>query len=63
MKRKRNDNSGLRLYEEGIGGLLRDRSTVHYRLKHGSWLNQAEIEISLFTRDAWGTAGLQRSAI
>ena len=37
-------------YGERIGGLLWDRFTVHYTPKHGSWLNQAEIEISLFSR-------------
>jgi hypothetical protein len=28
--------------------------TVHYTPKHGSWLNQAEIEISLFARQCLG---------
>ena len=32
------------------GGWLWDRFRVHYTPKHGSWLNQAEIEISLFAR-------------
>ena len=27
---------------------------VHYTPKHGSWLNQAEIEISLFSRQRLG---------
>jgi hypothetical protein len=27
---------------------------VHYTPKHGSWLNQAEIEISLFSRECLG---------
>ena len=27
-----------------------DRFTVHYTPTHGSWLNQAEIEIGLFSR-------------
>ena len=40
--------------EKGIGGLLWDRFTVHYTPKHGSWLNQAEIEISLFSRQCLG---------
>ncbi len=35
---------------ESIGGLLWDRFTVHYTPKHGSWLNQAEIEVSLYSR-------------
>ncbi len=41
-------------YGESIGGLLWDRFTVHYTPKHGSWLNQAEIEISLFSRECLG---------
>ena len=32
------------------GGAIWDRFTVHYTPKHGSWLNQAEIEIRLFSR-------------
>lgn len=36
------------------GGLLWDRFTVHYTPKHGSWLNQAEIETSLFSRRCLG---------
>jgi hypothetical protein len=31
-----------------------DRFTVHYTPKHGSWLNQAEIAISLFSRRCLG---------
>jgi transposase len=31
-----------------------DRFTVHYTPKHGSWLNQAEIEIGLFARQCLG---------
>jgi hypothetical protein len=27
---------------------------VHYTPKHGNWLNQAEIEISLFSRECLG---------
>jgi hypothetical protein len=38
-----------------FGGQLWDRFTVHYTPKHGSWLNQAEIEIGLFTRQCLGT--------
>ena len=41
-------------FGEKIGGLLWDRFTVHYTPKHGSWLNQAEIEISLFSRQCLG---------
>ncbi len=41
-------------FEEKIGSWLWDRFTVHYTPKHGSWLNQAEIEISLFSRQCLG---------
>ena len=41
-------------FGENIGGLLWDRFTVHYTPTHGSWLNQAEIEISLFARQCLG---------
>ena len=37
------------------GGDIWDRLTVHYTPKHGSWLNQAEIELSLFSRQCLGT--------
>jgi len=36
------------------GGDLWDRLTVHYTPKHGSWLNQAEIELSLYSRQCHG---------
>jgi hypothetical protein len=36
------------------GGNLWDRFTIHYTPKHGSWLNQAEIAISLFSRGCLG---------
>ena len=42
------------LYEEDFGGEIWDRFTVHYTPTHGSWLNQAEIEISLFARQCLG---------
>ena len=41
-------------FGEKIGGLLWERFTVHHTPKHGSWLNQAEIEISLFSRQCLG---------
>jgi hypothetical protein len=50
------------------GDYLWNRLTVHYTPKHGSWLNQAEIEISLFARQCLGSrripslAELQREA-
>lgn len=32
-----------------------DRFRIHYTPKHGSWLNQAEIEIGLYARQCLGT--------
>src|SRR5580658_7123703 len=32
-----------------------DRFSVHYTPTHGSWLNQAEIEIGIFTRQCMGS--------
>ncbi len=37
-----------------IGTLLWSRFTVHYTPKHGSWLNQAELEIGLLARQCLG---------
>lgn len=37
-----------------VGNALWNRLRVHYTPKHGSWLNQAEIEISLFSRQCLG---------
>ncbi len=41
-------------YGKRQGTRLWNRLTVHYTPKHGSWLNQAEIEISLFSRQCLG---------
>lgn len=41
-------------FGEEWGAYLWDRLSVHYTPKHGSWLNQAEIEISLFARQCLG---------
>ncbi len=41
-------------YGQVRGRDLWDRLTVHYTPTHGSWLNQAEIEISLFSRQCLG---------
>jgi transposase len=38
-----------------VGRRLWRRLTVHYTPKHGSWLNQAEIELSLVARQCLGT--------
>jgi len=42
-------------FGEEVGGEIWDQFTVHYTPTHGSWLNQAEIEISLFARQCLGT--------
>ena len=41
-------------FGEKRGQKLWQRFTVHYTPKHGSWLNQAEIEIGLFSRQCLG---------
>ena len=43
------------LYGVEVGGEIWDRFTVHYTPTHGSWLNQAEIEIGIFSRQCLGT--------
>ena len=39
---------------EEFGGEIWDAFTPHYTPVHGSWLNQAEIEIGLFSRQCLG---------
>lgn len=41
-------------YGKEEGDRLWKRFTVHYTPKHGSWLNQAEIEISMLARQCLG---------
>jgi hypothetical protein len=41
-----------------VGGEVWDRFTVHYTPAHGSWLNQAEVEIGVFSRQCLGTRRL-----
>jgi len=41
-------------YGEDDGRKLWNKFTVHYTPKHASWLNQAEIEISLLSRQCLG---------
>jgi hypothetical protein len=41
-------------YGDLAGQYFWSRFTPHYTPKHGSWLNQAEIEISLFSRQCLG---------
>ena len=38
-----------------VGGEVWDRFTVHYTPTHGSWLNQAEIEIAMLSRQCLGS--------
>jgi transposase len=41
-------------YGAEVGAEIWDCFTVHYTPKHGSWLNQAEIEIGMFSRQCLG---------
>jgi DDE superfamily endonuclease len=42
-------------FGEEVGSEIWDRFSIHYTPKHGSWLNQAEIEIGIFSRQCLGT--------
>ena len=42
------------LLGEEFGGEVWDRFTIHYTPMHGSWLNQAEIEIGMLSRQCLG---------
>jgi len=42
-------------FGEAEGGEIWNRLAVHYTPKHGSWLNQAEIELSMYSRQCLGT--------
>jgi transposase len=41
-------------FGEKVGARIWSKLTPHYTPKHGSWLNQAEIEISMFSRQCLG---------
>src|SRR5437899_10102361 len=43
------------LFGVEFGTEIWDRFTIHYTPTHGSWLNQAEIEIGIFSRQCLGT--------
>lgn len=45
----------IRKFGEQEGKALWKRLTIHYTPKHASWLNQAEIEISIFRRQCLGS--------
>jgi len=42
----------VNLHGEDLGGEIWDRFTAHYTSTHGSWLDEAKIEISLFARQS-----------
>ena len=42
------------LLGDKVGGEVWSRFTIHYTPKHGSWLNQAEIEIGIYSRQCLG---------
>ncbi|MBI5428588.1 MAG: IS630 family transposase [Nitrospinae bacterium] len=48
------EKSPIDYYGPGKGRKPRKSFTVHYTPKHGSWLNQAEIEIGLLSRQCLG---------
>ena len=52
---RRRRKSLIGYYGEQEGCYLWNRLKVHYTPKHGSWLNQAEIELSLYWRQCLGT--------
>jgi len=49
-------------FEAEWGNYLWNRLTVHYTPRHGSWLNQAEVEISLFARQCLGRRRIPAAA-
>ena len=53
----------IELYGADRGGEFWERFTPHYTPKHGSWLNQAEIEISLLSRQCLGVRRLSNLKI
>jgi transposase len=50
-------------FGEKAEGWLWDRFTLHYAPKHGSWLNQAELAISLLSRQCLGPCRIGESAL
>ena len=48
------EKSLLRFYGEKEGAKIWSRFEVHYTPKHGSWLNQAEIAIGMYSRQCLG---------
>ena len=50
-------------YGVELGTEIWDCFTVHYTPTHGSWLNQAEIEIGMFSRQCLGNRRIPDLAI
>ena len=50
------EKSLVRFYREEEGKRIWSRFDVHYTPKHGSWLNQAEIAIGMYSRQCLGKA-------
>lgn len=48
------ENALKETFGEAEGAKLWSRFTIHYTPKHGSWLNQAEVEISIYSRQCLG---------
>ena len=48
------------VYGAEMAAQVWDRFTLHYTPTHGSWLNQAEIEIGLFSRQCLGKRRIPR---
>lgn len=46
--------SVINFYGEEVGGKLWNRFEIHHSPKHGSWLNQAEIAIGMYSRQCLG---------
>jgi hypothetical protein len=49
----------MKRHREELVRLLRERLTIHYTPKHGSWLDSAEIEVSLPGRAYLGQRRIQ----
>jgi hypothetical protein len=49
------EGATLQLFGAEMAAELWDRFTVHYTPTHGSWLNQAEIEIGIFAMSGEAT--------
>ena len=49
-------------YGERVGGLLWNCFRVHHTPKHGSWLNQAEIEVGRLSRQCLGRCRIPSQA-